>query len=203
AVDANGTLKDASEIVWFHDADDSMPISPHPESSSKALPSDAFIAGSRRSGRPTKPSAKVQEAASSAIPAKHLGTATMPPATKRPAPSTIGDDGDDDDDDDMSTNKDEAFVLEEDDNEESKDAEEAYQQIKAFGDSDRDARKCLKKDERTADLRTIFTEEKGHKNVHTGKSEDGWWCNVCKDANLPVQHCFFKGSISTRRTHIA
>jgi hypothetical protein len=157
AVDANGTLKDASEIVWFHDADDSMPISPHPESSSKALPSDggpshrtldnflgqnrmpaAFIAGSRRSGRPTKPSAKVREAASSAIPAKCLGTATMPPATKRPAPSTIGDDGDDDDDDDMSTNKDEAFVLEEDDNEESKDAEEAYQQIKAFGDSDRD-----------------------------------------------------------------
>ncbi|KAG1822125.1 hypothetical protein EV424DRAFT_1539000 [Suillus variegatus] len=103
--------KDASEIVWFHDADDSMPISPHPESSSKALPSDggpshrtldnflgqnrmpaAFIAGSHRSGRPTKPSAKVREAASSAIPAKRLGTATMPPATKRPAPSTIGDD---------------------------------------------------------------------------------------------------------------
>jgi hypothetical protein len=82
----------------------------------------------------------------------------------------------------------------------------------------------LKKDERMADLRMIFTEEKGHKNAHTGESEDGWWCNVCKcvllfpvfesvflltcllshrEANLPLQNCFFKGSISTRRTHIA
>jgi hypothetical protein len=38
AVNANGILKDASEIEWFHDPDDDMPISPHPESSSKALP---------------------------------------------------------------------------------------------------------------------------------------------------------------------
>jgi hypothetical protein len=65
AVNANGILKDASEIEWFHDPDDDMPISPHPESSSKALPPgprtlDSFIgshrpatvvAGSRRSGR--------------------------------------------------------------------------------------------------------------------------------------------------------
>ena len=38
----------------------------------------------------------------------------------------------------------------------------------------------MKKDERTADLRTIFTEEKGHINVHTGEKEDGWWCSVCR-----------------------
>lgn len=224
-IKGRGTCKDASEIEWFHDPDDDMPISPHPESSSKALPPgprtlDSFIgshrpatvvAGSRRSGRPIKPSAKVREAASSAIPAKRSGTTTMPPATKRPlvsatSSSTIGDNdggGDDNnDDDDISTNKDESFVANSDD-EEAKEAEEAYQQIKAFGDADRDVRKSLKKDERTADLRMIFTEEKGHKNAHTGESEDGWWCNICKEADLPLQNCFFKGSISTRRTHIA
>jgi hypothetical protein len=38
----------------------------------------------------------------------------------------------------------------------------------------------MKKDERTADLRTIFTVEKGHINAHTGEVEDGWWCDVCK-----------------------
>jgi hypothetical protein len=69
----------------------------------------------------------------------------MPPATKRPlvsatSSSTIGDNdggGDDNDDNDISTNKDESFVANSDD-EEAKEAEEAYQQIKAFGDADRD-----------------------------------------------------------------
>src|ERR1700710_2794130 len=37
-----------------------------------------------------------------------------------------------------------------------------------------------RKNDRTADLRTIFSEEKGHVNVDTGTSEDGWWCNVCR-----------------------
>jgi hypothetical protein len=160
AVNANGILKDASEIEWYHDPDDDMPISPHPESSSKALPPgphtlDSFVgshrmpatvvAGSRRSGRPIKPSAKVREAASSAIPAKHSGTTTMPPATKRPlvsatSSSTIGDnDGgsDDDNDNDDDGDKDGSFVADSGD-EEAKEAEEAYQQIKAFGDADQD-----------------------------------------------------------------
>ncbi|KAG2046729.1 hypothetical protein BDR06DRAFT_1025358 [Suillus hirtellus] len=144
AVNANGILKDASEIEWYHDPDDDMPISPHPESSSKALPPgprtldssmalppgprtlDSFVgshrmpatvvAGSRRSGWPIKPSAKVQEAASSAIPAKHSGTTTMPPATKCPlvsatSSSTIGDNDGSSDDDDDDGDKDESFVL--------------------------------------------------------------------------------------------
>ena len=42
------------------------------------------------------------------------------------------------------------------------------------------ARRHMKKDEQTADLRTIFTAEKGHINVHTGEVEDGWWCDICK-----------------------
>jgi hypothetical protein len=160
AVNANGIFKDASEIECYHDPDDNMPISPHLESSSKALPPgphtlDSFVgshrmpatvvAGSRHSGWPIKPSAKVWEAASSAIPAKHSGTTTMPPATKcllvsATSSSTIGDnDGgsDDDDDDDDDSDKYESFVADSGD-EEAKKAEEAYQQIKAFRDADRD-----------------------------------------------------------------
>ncbi|KAG1904008.1 uncharacterized protein F5891DRAFT_1184962 [Suillus fuscotomentosus] len=125
-----GASKDTSEIQWYHDADDDMPISPHPESSSKALSSgpshhtlDSFIG---QMGIP----------ATCAIPAKHSGTTTMPPATKHPlvpatSSSTIGDnDGDGDDDNDIPTNKDES------DDEEAKEAGAAYQQIKAFGDAD-------------------------------------------------------------------
>lgn len=156
AVNANGILKDASKIEWYHDPDDDMPISPHPESSSKALPPgprtlDSFVgshrmpatvvAGSRRSGQPIKPSAKVREAASSAIPAKRSGTTTMPPATKRPlvsatSSSTIGNnDGGGDNNNNNDGDKDESFVADSGD-EEAKEAEEAYQQIKAFGDAD-------------------------------------------------------------------
>ncbi|KAG1831091.1 hypothetical protein EV424DRAFT_1343216 [Suillus variegatus] len=141
AVNANGILKDASKIEWYHDPDDDMPISPHPESSSKALPPGPLVAGSRRSGQPIKPSAKVREAASSAIPAKRSGTTTMPPATKRPlvfatSSSTIGNnDGGGDNNNNNDGDKDESFVADSGD-EEAKEAEEAYQQIKAFGDAD-------------------------------------------------------------------
>ncbi|KAG1777838.1 hypothetical protein EV702DRAFT_1196621 [Suillus placidus] len=61
---ADGSLKDATEIVWYNDADDDSPIPPPP------LPPPAhngtlnsFI---RRSGRATKPTEKIHETASSA-----------------------------------------------------------------------------------------------------------------------------------------
>ena len=40
--------------------------------------------------------------------------------------------------------------------------------------------KGLKKDKHTADLKTVFTEVKGHVNPHTGDIEDRWSCNVCR-----------------------
>ena len=46
ALNSDGTLKDASEIDWFHDPDDDMPV----------------VMGQRCSGRATKPSARVREA---------------------------------------------------------------------------------------------------------------------------------------------
>ena len=32
----------------------------------------------------------------------------------------------------------------------------------------------------SADLKTVFTEVKGHVNPHTGDIEDRWSCNVCR-----------------------
>lgn len=40
--------------------------------------------------------------------------------------------------------------------------------------------KGLKKDKHTADLKTVFTEVKGHVNPHTGDIEDRWSCDVCR-----------------------
>jgi len=143
------------------------------------------------------------------VPAKRTGNAIVAPTPKRVSTGShsvtdddevmLDEDGDeipklqdvlDDDDDDNGSD---------DNGEEDEDPEEAYKKTKAFGDADRDVcifdwsfylrnslnddtqiRKSLKKDERTADLRTIFTEEKGHVNVHTGELEDGWWCEVCR-----------------------
>jgi hypothetical protein len=89
AVGSDGQLKDAADIVWYHDADDKDPIAPSGPSSTPlgasssasqvnlGAKSDAFsillakgnkpaaiTAGSRRSTRAPKPSAKVREASS-------------------------------------------------------------------------------------------------------------------------------------------
>ncbi|KAG2758103.1 hypothetical protein P692DRAFT_20867005 [Suillus brevipes Sb2] len=115
-----------------------------------------------------------------------------------------------------------AFINQEDNNNDNEDAralkdvmddeeeeaenaekEEAYQQMKKFGDQDREERKSLRKDERSADLTTVFTFEKGRLNPHTQELENGWWCEVCKANDVVLHQCFFKGSVSTQRTHIA
>ncbi|KAG2080597.1 uncharacterized protein F5147DRAFT_784180 [Suillus discolor] len=79
ALNADGTLKDASEITFFNDPDDKVPL---PQVASSAQPSssttsakDTFsillkagctpatvAAGSRRSGWPSKPSARIRDA---------------------------------------------------------------------------------------------------------------------------------------------
>lgn len=198
----DGSLKNAEEMEWINDPDDDTPILPPPPAPNGTL--NSFI---HRSGRASKPTEKIREAVDS-VPAKRRALAVPPqdaPAPKRahPAPkraltsaSSKGEEEADDDDD--------APELEDViDDEEDTTAEEAYQRMKKYGDQDRDDRKSLKKDERSADLTTIFTAEKGRINPHTQEHEDGWWCEVCKANGVPLQQCFLKGGVSTRRTHIA
>ncbi|KAG2107425.1 uncharacterized protein F5147DRAFT_774255 [Suillus discolor] len=109
ALNADGTLKDASEITFFNDPDDKVPL---PQVASSAQPSssttsakDAFsvllkagctpatvAAGSRRSGRPSKPSARICDAdnacglsSSTNRRKRALSSATDHPAPKKTA----------------------------------------------------------------------------------------------------------------------
>ncbi|KAG1771996.1 hypothetical protein EV702DRAFT_1048766 [Suillus placidus] len=115
ALNADGTLKDASDITFFNDPDDEVPL---PQVASSAQPSssttsakDAFsvllkagrtpatvAAGSRRSGQPSKPLACIRDAdnacglSSSTNPRKRaLSSATDHPAPKKTALSSATD----------------------------------------------------------------------------------------------------------------
>jgi hypothetical protein len=115
------------------------------------------------------------------------------------------------DDDDNDDNEPPALEDCSDDEEEAKDndKEKAYKLTKVFRDKDCEDRKHKEK-------------EKGHINLHTQEPEDSWWCEICRyfffftftlnithitNVNLrandvPTNQCFFKGSVSTRHTHI-
>ncbi|KAG1875360.1 hypothetical protein C8R48DRAFT_669625 [Suillus tomentosus] len=199
AVGADGALKDASEIQWFNDADDDTPITPPP-------------------AHPFKPSAHLQaadntstESSSGMHPHKRaLSNADDAPIKKVAIQAAPKENDLDDilipsiaDGDDSSADHSEYTNNLDHEAEEADDTEEAYQKTKSLGDADRQARQTSRRTDRTADLQTIFTEEKGHLNPDTRTPGDGWWCNICKDAGLPAHQSFFQGSISTRRTHIS
>jgi hypothetical protein len=69
AIRSDGTLKEADEIIWHFDKDDETPMtvsnplptqSMHPFFTGHAVPA-AIVAGSRRSNRSTRPSARVTD----------------------------------------------------------------------------------------------------------------------------------------------
>ncbi|KAG1763019.1 hypothetical protein EDD22DRAFT_952610 [Suillus occidentalis] len=146
-------LKDAKDIKWYNDPDNDSPMPPLPPPATSNGKITAFV--SHHSGRPIKLTEKIRDAVNSA-PAKRPAPAAPEgqPAPKRireEPPATEG----------LS------------DKEEEEDREEAYEKTKALGDEDREHHKLTKKDERSVDLKTIFTQEKGHMNPHTQECEDG------------------------------
>lgn len=119
-VDANGSLKSPDNIVWYNDADDDNPMATatsnalsHLTASSSASslsqgnlnsfvhltsagkgPAN-IVAGSQQLGQAFKPSAKVHNANSSSIPAKHPASSSMP-ASQPKHMSLVADDTEDD-----------------------------------------------------------------------------------------------------------
>ncbi|KAF8805039.1 hypothetical protein BYT27DRAFT_7213457 [Phlegmacium glaucopus] len=81
--------------------------------------------------------------------------------------------------------------------------EEAYTDTKVMGDTDREALANRPKSDRTADIRTIFKRDKEYVNPETGATEDGHWCTLCQDAGIRIRSCFFLGSVTFLRNHIA
>lgn len=168
ALNANGVLKDASEIAFFNDPDDDEPISPTPalaaSASSSRLQSSTLddffhnsgirlakvVAGTRRaSTRQKRPTAKVLEGLPTAVPSKRSADAIAAelPAAKRIATSassaTVVDDSDsafEDADDNVPALQEVDDSDDEDEDDDEDPANEEYERLKAMGDADRNVR---------------------------------------------------------------
>ncbi|KAF8810716.1 hypothetical protein BYT27DRAFT_7018610, partial [Phlegmacium glaucopus] len=81
--------------------------------------------------------------------------------------------------------------------------EKAYESTKAMGDADREALSKQTKTDCMADIWTIFKHDWEYINPDTRRTEVGHWCTVCQNAGVVRKICFFLGSITTLRTHIA
>ncbi|KAG2144380.1 uncharacterized protein EDB93DRAFT_1104946 [Suillus bovinus] len=149
---ADGSLKDASEIEWYNDAEDDSPMVP-PSAPTHNGTLNMFI---RRSGRAVKPTEKIHETLTASSTSAKRSALEPPQDVPAPKRVSVGDNNDDED----------APALEDVTDNEEEDAEnaeneEAYQQTKKLGDQDREDRKSLEKDEHSTDLTTVFTFEKG------------------------------------------
>ncbi|KAG2116642.1 uncharacterized protein F5147DRAFT_758226 [Suillus discolor] len=181
----DGSLKDASEMEWYNDIDDDSPMLPLAPAPTPAPTHNGNLNSFIRClGRAIKPMEKIRETANN-VPAKR--SALGPPPQRAPAPKRAFSRTSSKEDEDA---EEEAPLLEDftdDEDENEHEHDEAYQKTKKLGDQDREDRKSLKKDERSADLTTVFTLEKGRINPHTQESEDGWWCEgfVMHDRAIP------------------
>ncbi|KAG2159430.1 uncharacterized protein EDB93DRAFT_1099791 [Suillus bovinus] len=169
----DGSLKDASKIDWYNDANDDTLMLPPPPPPPPAH-NDTLSSFICRSGCAVKPTEKVCETSSSN--SVKLSAPGPPRGASAPKQAFSGTGSQEDEDEDT---KEEAPPLEDftDDKEENEN-EEAYQRTKNLGDQDCEDHKSLKKDEHSADLTMVFTFEKGCVNPHTQKHENGWWCEI-------------------------
>ncbi|KAG1894364.1 uncharacterized protein F5891DRAFT_1195344 [Suillus fuscotomentosus] len=211
ALNADSSLKDASDITFFNDPDDEVPLPQVPPSaqpsSSTTSTKDAFsvllkaghtpatvTAGSWRSGQPSKPSACIHDADNACGLSSFLGTRkrALSSATDHPAPKKVAvamrilSPLDSEDEDipsmpDLGESSADELIPQPEDDDEADETKS----------ENGGATLTLSKSERMVDIRTIFTH-----------LPDGWVCTLCKDAGEPVQNHTFRGGTSTLRTHI-
>lgn len=208
AVRPDGTLKDASEIVWNFDADDSIPF-PSDDASGARIFSDGVQPAAvpsvslRRTTRTIRPSRRYLEGAES----DSSAPATTPIATKCKASCksparhvakkvVINVDDENDEDSDASSD-DRGNTTEAITEPASEPASEDYEALKAIADSNvkvhshrlyfqiiysftSQAVTVISKEARTADIRLIFHLEKGYVHPITRKVLNGHWCTVCR-----------------------
>ncbi|KAG2359367.1 hypothetical protein BDR07DRAFT_1488310 [Suillus spraguei] len=205
-LNADGTLKDASDIVFYNDPDDNTPLPQVPSTGStrnafsvllKAGHSPATVtAGSRRSGHPSKPSARICDVDNACGLLSSSGTrkCALSSAMDRSAPvkkvstrilSPLDSDNEDIDipssaPDLVELSSDELIPQLDDD-------EEADNAMSDNGG----VTQTVPKSERTADVQTVFT-----------CIPDVWVCTLCKAASEPTHKHTFRGGTSTLQTHI-
>ncbi|KAJ7488681.1 hypothetical protein B0H11DRAFT_1912832 [Mycena galericulata] len=221
AQNSDGTLREASEIQFFHDVDDQHPISGPSAAGSSSSPTHPFftgtarpvgkIAGSRRSARQPRPSARISDPnnveGSGSRSGKRKQASPAPAARKARRISTILSDAESSEDSEGPNDSDAAPLEDtEADDTDGQDAMDVdhYESIKAMGDADH-ARitSKLSRSDTTADINTVFTRMKDRKNPRTGVLESGALCQVCQKSGLPDSSCFLTGSVTTLRKHIA
>ncbi|KAG1731054.1 uncharacterized protein EDB91DRAFT_1085179 [Suillus paluster] len=179
ALNAYGSLKDASEIKFYNDPDDDVPLPQVPSAASmtnafsillKAGRTPATVTGgSWHSGCPTKPSAHVHDADNAC--SSSSGTRKCDDEVVPSSPPDLDKPG--------KPSSDEPIPQPDNDK-----ADEA--QSKSG-----DTTQTVSKSECTAGVHTIFT-----------RASDRWVCNLCKAAGEPVSRHTFHGGTSTLWTHI-
>ncbi|KAI9433753.1 hypothetical protein H4582DRAFT_2081867 [Lactarius indigo] len=174
AVHADGTLKDASEITWTYDVNESIsfPLAPSDNSGGQVATlnchsdgSHLLSSGLRRTGRVPRPSQRALEAASNGSVGTHLNTKrkapSAPDVTNRHVSRKV-DTVVDDDDADHSESGDGATT---------EPADDDYESIMAMADADNQAINSRARVDHTADIRLIFRRDQEHKHPDTGKTQ--------------------------------
>ncbi|KAF8256704.1 hypothetical protein EI94DRAFT_1710414 [Lactarius quietus] len=207
AVRSDGTLKDASEIDWSFDADDSIPFPSVPLDSASASASASHttfastcapatnVASVRQTTRVSHPShwfiqdnseeelQKAPTPKSSGIKRKVTSSVSNRP-TKRKTINLVSD-GNSDGDSDCGSPSPPPTELASDD----------YESLKAMADADNQAATTKPREERTANIHLLFYCKKEYIHPVTGKRLDGHWCKVCQaDPSVKETSCFLTRS---------
>ncbi|KAH9166195.1 hypothetical protein EDB89DRAFT_1910849 [Lactarius sanguifluus] len=192
AVRPDGSLKDASEIPWSYDADETIPF-PSDISRPPSRAPAAILAGARRVStrvpRPSRRAVEAAEAASSGSTSTHSGTkrkAQSDPDLNRHVTRKVVidlvDDVADPDDDGATTEP--ATKLADDDGATTEPATELadddYESIRAMANADNQVVSVRSREMRTADIRVIFHAENNYLDPDTREILKGNMCMVCQ-----------------------
>ncbi|THU87903.1 hypothetical protein K435DRAFT_866833 [Dendrothele bispora CBS 962.96] len=218
AVGPDGKLLDASQITWTYDPDPSVlppgSVSSSATMSQSTLVPNAFdvlisngraqastIAGQRRSNRVRRSTEKLREGQSN----KSNKRKASPESNHRVVSRKM--------DDDYTVQPDsevlDATDVETSDKESKLDSGDEsdssiqfldYEKMKAIGVND--AAVIISKASRTQDIYLVF-EKMDFASPDTNVTQVGHMCNICRKKQLPVKSCFFTGSVTSLRRHIA
>ncbi|KAJ6596097.1 hypothetical protein B0H10DRAFT_1960212 [Mycena sp. CBHHK59/15] len=228
AQNADGSLRDASEIQWYNGAADEHPISGpssssastsatplHPIFTNGVRPLDKVggvrRSSPRRSSRTSKPSARAVDPNNAEV-RPNSGKRKASPAGRQPRKKaqviqSESSGGESDAESVRDGSEPAADPETEGENTESAsgmDVDE-YEKFKAMGDADHaHATAKTSRTDSTADVRTVFKRVECERNRHTGAvvRKAGAICLVCTRKGLKPDVRFLTGSVSTLRSHI-
>lgn len=163
---ADGSLKDASEIQWYNDAEDDIPMVPPPAATNNGT-LNSFV---HCSGCTVKPTEKIRKTLVASSTSAKRSALEPPQGVPAPKQAFVSQEDNNNDNEDAPALKD----VMDDEEEDAKNAEKekAYQWTKKLSNQDCEDHKSLRKDEHSADLTTVFTFEKGCLNPHTQELEN-------------------------------